>query len=60
MTVDEYIKPKEKFRLMPFVTMYTTIMELINDWYIDQEAFEKAGGSDVEVHKQKPERPVCR
>ena len=51
LTVDEYIKSKEKFRLMPFVTIYTAIMELINDGYIDQTAFEKDGGSDVEVHK---------
>ena len=38
MTVDEYIKSKEKFRMMPFVTIYTAIMELINDGYIDQTA----------------------
>ena len=25
MIVDEYIKSKEKFRLMPFVTIYTAI-----------------------------------
>ena len=56
MTVEEYIKSKEKFHLMPFVTIYTAIMELINDGYIEQTAFEKAGGSDVEVHKQKPTR----
>lgn len=58
LTVEEYIKSKEKFRLMPFVTIYTAIMELINDGYIDQTAFEKAGGSDVAVHKQKPTGPV--
>ena len=58
MTVDEYIKSKEKFSLMPFVTIYTAIIELINDGYIEQTAFEKAGGSDVEVHKQKPERAI--
>ena len=58
MTVDEYIKSKEKFRLMPFVTIYTAIMELINDGYIEQTAFEKAGGSDVAVCEQKPTRPV--
>ena len=51
MTVDEYIKSKEKFSLMPFVTIYAAIMELINDGYIDKAAFEKAGDSDVEVHK---------
>ena len=59
MTVDEYIKSKEKFRLMPFVTIYTAIMELINDGYIEQTAFEKAGGSGVEVCEQKPTWPVC-
>ena len=56
MTVDEYIKSKEKFRLMPFVTIYTAIMELINDGYIEQTTFEKAGGSDVAIHKQKSTR----
>lgn len=58
MTVEEYIKSKEKFRLMPFVTIYTAIMELISDGYIEQTAFEKAGGSDLEVHKQKSTGPV--
>ena len=58
MTIDEYIKSKEKFRLMPFVTIYTAIMELINDGYIEETAFEKAGGSYVAVHKQKSTRSV--
>lgn len=57
LTVEEYIKSKEKFHLMPFVTIYTAIMELINDGYIKETAFEKAGGSDVAVYKQKSERP---
>ena len=60
MTVEEYIKSKEKFRLMPFVTTYTAIMELINDGYIDETAFEKAGGSDVAVHKFEPQEKECR
>ena len=60
MTVEEYIKSKHKFNLMPFVTVYTTIMELINDGFIDQSAFAKGGGSDVAVCEQKPERAVCR
>ena len=59
MTVKEYIKSKEKFHLMPFVTIYTTIMELINDGYIEQNAFEEVGGSDVAVHKQKSPKQVC-
>ena len=53
MSIEEYIKSKEKFRLMPFVTIYTAIMELINDGYIEETAFERAGGSGVAVHKQK-------
>ena len=55
-----YIKSKEKFRLMPFVTIYTAIMELINDGYIEQTEFEKAGGSDVAVHKFEPPKKECR
>ena len=60
MTIEEYIKSKEKFRLMPFVTIYTAIMELINDGYIEQTAFEKAGGSDVAVCKLEPDGKKCR
>ena len=60
MTVEEYIKSKEKFRLMPFVTIYTAIMELINDGYIEETAFEKAGGSGVAICEQKSTGPVCR
>ena len=53
MTVEDYIKSNEKFRLMPFVTIYAAIMELINDGFIEQSEFEKGGGADVAVHKQK-------
>lgn len=60
MTIEEYIKSKEKFKLMPFATIYVAIMELINDGFIDEKAFEKGGGADVAVHKQKSKRPVCR
>ena len=60
MTIEEYIKSKEKFHLMPFVTIYTAIMELINDGYIEQNAFEKGGGSDVAVSQPNPERKTCR
>ena len=60
MTIEEYIKSKEKFKLMPFVTIYTAIMELINDGYVEQNAFEKVGGSDVAVSQSKPERKTCR
>ena len=60
MTIEEYIKSKPKFELMPFVTVYTTIIELINDGFIEQSAFEKGGGENVAVHELKPERKVCR
>ena len=60
MTIDEYIKSKEKFHLMPFVTIYTSIMELINDGYIEQTAFEKVGGSGVAASKLKPKGEKCR
>ena len=60
MTIEEYIKSKEKFKLMPFVTIYTAIMELINDGYIEKDAFEKVGGSDVAVCEQKSAEQGCR
>lgn len=56
MTIEEYIKSKEKFRLMPFVTVYATITELINDGFIEQNEFEKGDVFNVEICKQKPER----
>ena len=59
MTIEEYIKSKPKFELMPFVTVYTTIMELINDGFIEQSAFEKGGGENVAVCEQKPQKQVC-
>lgn len=59
MTIEEYIKGKEKFHLMPFVTIYTAIMELINDGFIDEKAFEKGGGENVAVHKQKSTEQGC-
>lgn len=60
MTVEEYIKTKEKFRLMPFVTVYATIMELINDGHIDPQTFENGGHSDVEEDKPESEWETCR
>ena len=53
MTIEEYIKSKTKFEMMPFVTVYTTIMELINDGFIEHSAFEKGGGENVAVCEQK-------
>ena len=60
MTIEEYIKSKEKFHLMPFVTIYVAICELINDGFIEQNAFEKGGGENVAVSQPKPERKTCR
>ena len=60
MTIEEYIRSKEKFRLMPFTTIYVAICELLNDGLIEQNAFEKGGGADVAVSQPKPERKTCR
>ena len=58
MSVEEYITGNDKFSRMPFVTIYTAIMELINDGYIEKTAFEKAGGSDVAVCEQESKKQV--
>ena len=60
MTIEEYIKSKDAFRLMPFTTIYVAICELLNDGFIEQSAFEKGGGENVAVHKLEPQRKVCR
>ena len=60
LTIEEYIKSKDAFRLMPFTTIYVAICELLNDGFIEQSAFEKGGGADVAVSQPKPERKVCR
>lgn len=39
MTIDEYIKSKPNFNLMPYMTIYVAITELINDGYIEKTAF---------------------
>ena len=57
MTIEEYIKSKENFGLMPFTTVYLIIMELINDGFIEQSAFEEGGGQNVAVCEQKPKGP---
>ena len=59
MTIEEYIKSKDAFRLMPFTTIYVAICELINDGFIEHNAFEKGGGADVATHKPQPEKQVC-
>ena len=59
LTIEEYIKSKDAFRLMPFTTIYVAICELLNDGFIEQSAFEKGGGADVAVHKQKSTEQSC-
>ena len=55
LTIEEYIKSKPKFHLMPYMTIYTAITELIKDGFIKENAFAKVGGSDVEASKFEPE-----
>ena len=59
MTIEEYVKSKEKFCLMPFTTVYLTITELIKDGLVDQNAFEKGSGIDVAVSQPKPKGKGC-
>ena len=56
MSIDKYIKSKEKFSRMPFTTVYAVIVELISDCYIDSCDFEQAGDSGVEACKLEPAR----
>ena len=60
MTVEEYIKSKEKFHLMPFVTIYTAIIELINDGYIEKTGVGEEGGAGVGGHKFGPTKKEGR
>jgi hypothetical protein len=60
LTIEEYIKSKEQFCLMPFVTIYTTISELIKDGYLSADTFKNGGKHRVEDVQSEPERKVCR
>ena len=60
VSIEEYIKVNDKFSRMPLATIYTAIMELINDGYIEETAFEKAGGSGVAASKLKSKGEKCR
>ena len=59
MTIEEYIKSKPKFHLMPYTTIYTAITELIKDGFIKENAFSKVGGSDVEASECQSAPKVC-
>lgn len=60
MNIEEYIKGNDKFSRMPFSTVYTVIVELVADGYIDSSDFEQAGDSSVAVHKFEPPKKECR
>ena len=60
MTIEEYIKSKDTFYLMPFTTVYVTITELIKDGHLSAETFENGGKHRVENVQPEPERQVCR
>ena len=60
MSIDKYIKSKEKFSRMPLTTVYAVIVELNSDGYIDSSDFEQAGDSGVAVCKLEPARKKCR
>ena len=60
MTIEEYIKSKDTFYLMPFTTVYVTITELIKDGYLSADTFANGGKHRVEDVQPEPERQVCR
>ena len=60
MSIDKYIKSKEKFNKMPFSTVYAVIVELVADGYIDSSDFEWVGDCGVAVCQLKPKREKCR
>ena len=43
MSISEYIKSKKEFDLMPFMTVYLTITELIKDGYLEYDGKELKG-----------------
>lgn len=59
MSIDKYIKSKEKLNKIPFSTVYAVIVELVADGYIDSSDFELAGDSGVAVCKLEPARKKC-
>ena len=56
MDIKEYIYQKPEFKLMPFMTIYLTIQELIKDGYIPREAFESRRPNYVDISQSKSER----
>ena len=56
MSIEEYIKQNEKFSRVQFATVYSVIVELITDGYIDTNSFEWAGDSSVALCKFEPKR----
>ena len=40
MGITKYIKSKKVFNLMPFMTVYLTIIELMKDGYLQNDVFE--------------------
>lgn len=57
MNITEYINSKPEFKLMPFVTVYRAIMELVEDGYIDKNAFRsKRDEEDVDRVQSQSQR----
>lgn len=40
MTITEYINQNEEFKLMPFMTVYYTILKLVKDGVIKENTFD--------------------
>ena len=47
MSITEYIHSKEELKLMPFMSVYGTIMTLIKDGFVKDDMFDKSVKTDV-------------
>ncbi len=47
LSILDYVNSKEEMRLMPFMTVYRTILMLIEDGYIKKDVFETSVKANV-------------
>jgi hypothetical protein len=47
LSILDYVNSKEEMRMMPFMTVYRTILMLIEDGYVPRGTFETSVKNDV-------------
>lgn len=60
MPVEKYIKNNHKLALMPFATVYATLMELIDAGVVEQANLKEGGERDVELPQSESTGQVGR